>query len=91
MFAFLMLAAGCATDAGVQTSHDVAANFSRYRSWSPVPREDEGPRSDVDRELASLVFEQIHQEFSPLGAWLAIYRNRRSRTGEIRSLFRLSS
>jgi hypothetical protein len=67
--AVLMLAAGCATKASVQTSRDGTANFSGFRSWSWLPdaREDERPHSDDEHELASLVFEQIHQELSERG------------------------
>ena len=69
-----MLAVGCSTNVGVQTRRDGAANFSQYRSWSwlPVEREDESPRSDVEHELAALVLEHIHREFSERGF---IYRS----------------
>ena len=72
--AFLMLALGCSTNVGVQTRRDGAANFSQYRSWSwlSVEREDESPRSDIELELAALVLEHIHREFSERGF---IYRS----------------
>ena len=72
--AFLMLAVGCSTNVGVQTRRDGAANFSQYRSWSwlSVEREDESPRSDIELELAALVLEHIHREFSERGF---IYRS----------------
>jgi len=67
--ALLMLAVGCSTTAGVKTSRDRTANFSQYRSWSwlPVAKMDERPRSDVERELAALVLEQVGRQLSERG------------------------
>ena len=67
--ALLVLASGCSTKAGVQVSRDTAVDFSQYATWSwlPIVREDERPRSDMERKLSEAVQQQIRRELSKRG------------------------
>jgi len=76
----LVLAAGCSTKAGVRVTRDAAADFSQYTTWSwlPLVREDEGPRSDMERKLGEAVQQQIRRELSKRGFG---YRSRNADLG----------